>query len=154
MKYAGVVVDNNTNATDAVYTYRTDIPDIAVGQKVRVPFSMHDRMADGYVVSVSDDPPEGVSRFKSIASVCDDVRLTEEAVSTALWMRGRYLCRYIEAIKCFLPVSEVKGRSKDPFEGLEAEPSDPKELTAAQGKALKEISAALDARENRIFLLH
>ena len=40
MKYAGVVVDNNTNATDAVYTYRTDIPDIAVGQKVRVPFSV------------------------------------------------------------------------------------------------------------------
>ena len=67
MKYAGVVVDNNTNATDAVYTYRTDIPDIAVGQKVRVPFSVHDRMADGYVVSVSDDPPEGVSRFKNIA---------------------------------------------------------------------------------------
>ncbi|MBQ6670381.1 MAG: primosomal protein N' [Firmicutes bacterium] len=154
MKYAGVVVDNNTNATDAVYTYRTDIPDIAVGQKVRVPFSVHDRMADGYIVSVSDDPPEGVSRFKNIASVCDDVRLTEEAVSTALWMRGRYLCRYIEAIKCFLPVSEVRGRSKDPFEGLEAEPSDPKELTVAQGKALKEISAALDARENRIFLLH
>ncbi|MBR5731716.1 MAG: primosomal protein N' [Firmicutes bacterium] len=154
MKYAGVVVDNNTNATDVIYTYRTDIPDIAVGQKVRVPFSVHDRAADGYVVSLSDDPPEGVSRFKNIESVSDDVRLTEEAVKTALWMRGRYLCRYIEAIKCFLPVSEVKGRPKDPFEGLEAEPSGPKVLTKAQEEALAAIKAAAGAGENRIFLLH
>ena len=61
MKYAGVVVDNNTNATDAIYTYKTDLEDIRIGQKVTVPFSMHDRRAEGYVVSLSDEAPEGVS---------------------------------------------------------------------------------------------
>ena len=60
MKYAGVVVDNNTNATDVIYTYKTDLEDIRVGQKVIVPFSVLDRRAEGYVVSLSDVPPEGV----------------------------------------------------------------------------------------------
>ena len=46
MKYAGVVVDNNTNATDVIYTYKTDLEDIRVGQKVIVPFSVHDRSSE------------------------------------------------------------------------------------------------------------
>ncbi len=43
MKYVSVVVDNNTDATDVLYTYKTELEDIAVGQKVLVPFSIHNR---------------------------------------------------------------------------------------------------------------
>ena len=136
MKYAGVVVDNNTNATDVIYTYKTDLEDIRVGQKVIVPFSVHDRRAEGYVVSLYDVPPEGVKRFKAIESVVPDVQLSEEAVTTALWMRDRFLCRYIEALKCFLPVSDVKRKTKDPFEDIEPEPVTVKDLTAEQTAAL------------------
>ncbi|MBQ3931765.1 MAG: primosomal protein N', partial [Firmicutes bacterium] len=154
MKYAGVVVDNNTNATDAIYTYKTDLEDIRIGQKVMVPFSMHDRRAEGYVVSLSDEAPEGVKRFKSIESVVPDVQLSEEAVGTALWMRDRFLCRYIEALKCFLPVSDVKRKTKDPFEDIEPEVPSVKELTEEQTAALARIGSALAERRNRIFLLH
>ncbi len=154
MKYVGVIIDNNTSATDTIYTYRTDFDDISVGQKVIVPFSMHDRRAEGYVASVSDEPPEGVKRFKDILEIVPDVKLTEEAMKTAMWMRGRFLCRYIEAVKCFLPVSDAKRKTKDPFEDIEIEPSEPKRLTPAQAEALSQINHAVGSRQNSIFLLH
>ena len=154
MKYAGVIIDNNTSATDVIYTYKTELEDIDVGQKVLVPFSVHNRMTEGYVASLSDDPPEGISRIKEIKQIVPEVKLTEEAMKTAVWMRGRFLCRYIEAVKCFLPVSDVKRKTKDPFEDIEAVPSEAKELTQAQAAALSEIDAAIDDRVNRIFLLH
>ena len=154
MKYAGVVVDNNTSATDALYTYRTELEDIAVGQKVIVPFTMHDRRAEGYVATLSDEAPEGLSRIKEITEIVPGVQLAEEAMKTALWMHDRFLCRYIEAVKCFLPVSEAKRRTKDPFADLEYEPSGPKELTKAQAAALAEINSAVESRKNTVFLLH
>ena len=154
MKYAGVVVDNNTNATDQIYTYASDLEDLRVGQKVTVPFSKHDRKAEGYVVSVSDEAPEGVKRFKKIDAIVPGTCLTEEAVQTALWMRDRFLCRYIEAIKCFLPVSEVRRKTKDPFEDIEAEPTQPETLTDEQYAAMSEIALAIYGRKNEIFLLH
>ena len=154
MKYAGVIVDNNTDATDVIYTYKTDLDDIAVGQKVLVPFSIHNRKTEAYVVSVSDEAPEGVKSFKSVLGIVPGTKLTEEAVTTALWMRDRFLCRYIEAVRCFLPVSDVKRKTKDPFEGIEPEQAEPKVLTEAQTDALARIDEALKARKNKIFLLH
>ena len=156
MKYVSVVVDNNTDATDVLYTYKTELEDIAVGQKVLVPFSIHNRKAEGYVAVLSDQAPEGIApgKIKAVSEIVPGVQLSEEAVKTALWMRDRFLCRYIEAVRCFLPVSEVKRKTKDPFEAIEAEASGPKELTKAQAAALSEIEKAIDARQNRIFLLH
>ena len=65
MSYVSVVVDNNTNATDELYTYLWDLPDVepVPGCKVRVPFSIHNKETDGYVASVSEEAPEGVKRF-------------------------------------------------------------------------------------------
>ena len=39
MKYVSVIVDNNTNATDDLYTYISEFNDIKVGNKVTVPFA-------------------------------------------------------------------------------------------------------------------
>ena len=156
MKYVSVIVDNNTDATDVLYTYKTDLPDIAVGQKVIVPFSIHNRKTEAYAVQISEEPPEGLesSKIKAILEIVPGLQLSEESVKTALWMRDRFLCRYIEAVRCFLPVSEVKRKTKDPFEAIEAEPSEPKTLTDAQASALSEISAAIDGHQNKVFLLH
>ena len=154
MKYIDVIVDNNTDATDVLYTYCTDLEDIRVGQKVVVPFTIHNKETEGYVARVLSAAPEGVKRIKQIKAALEGPELSEEAVQTALWMRDRFLCRYIEAVKCFLPVSEVKRRTKDPFGDIEAEPTQPKALTEPQAEALQAIGGAVERQENRIFLLH
>ena len=161
MKYADVVIDNNTDATDSFYTYA--IPedmDVFVGCKVYLSFGMHNRQTEGYVVDIKDEKPDGIKNIKKISSVDADVCLSEEAVRTAIWMHNRCLCRYIEALKCFLPVSDVKRKTKDPFENIEisSEDADPKILTEEQSDALNKISSYIQGEYpaddfNGIFLL-
>ena len=160
MRYADVVIDNNTDATDLRYTYAYDGAEdtlLSAGRKVKVPFGMHDRETDGYVTAVHDELPEGLpkGRIKKIRELDENVCLSEEAVRTALWMRNRYLCRYIEALKCFLPISEVKRKTKDPFADMELSGDDsvPKELNGEQKEALHEIEKLLSERKHGIFLL-
>ena len=142
MKYVNVVVDNNTDATDLIYTYACEDDSVFIGQRVKVPFSMHNREADAYVVGISDTRPEDIKKIKKVKELDPDAKLNEETVRTALWMRNRCLCRYIEAIKCFLPPADVKGKTKDPLEGIECSPEDAKEkkLNPSQQKAKDEIS--------------
>ena len=156
MSYVSVVVDNNTNATDELYTYLWDLPDAEPrkGCKVRVPFSIHNKETDGFIAGISETPPEGVKRFKKVLKPLPEEGLTCEAMETALWMRSRYLCRYIEAVKCFLPGNtQAKRRTKDPFEGLEVQPQQALELNPDQKKALNAVAEALDRHENENFLL-
>jgi primosomal protein N' (replication factor Y) len=157
MKYLNVIVDSNTNSTDELYTYACDIEGAAVGSRVKVSFGTRKRLIDAYVAQVLEEPPEGIpaGKIKKIAELDKDFSLSEEAMSTALWMHRRYLCRYIEAVNCFLPsFNSRNGRSRDPFEDIEQRPEEAKELTEAQRKAAAEIGAAVESGEHSIFLLH
>ena len=137
MKYVDVIIDNNTDATDELYTYRCEFDGVKAGDRVSLPFGVHNRQSEAYVVKVSDTAPEGVRRFKNVTEILEPGCLTAEAVDTAVWMRGRCLCRYIEAIKCFLPgYTQSKRKIKDPFEGIEADPDTAKELNDEQAAAL------------------
>lgn len=154
MKYADIVVDNNTNATDEIYTYLCEESSIEEGQKVRVPFARSNRLIDGYVVAVKDKAPEGVKRLKSVASIDPDIKLSKEALETALWMRNRYLCRHIEAIKLFLPDNvQAKRRTKDPFEAIQVVPSLPETLTKQQQTAFERINQEIANKRHKVFLL-
>ncbi len=154
MRYADVIVDNNTNATDELYTYACDFDEAVPGEKVIVGFGTANRRTEGYIARLFAERPEGVRRFKHIEELCPDVILSPEALRTALWMRNRYLCRYIEAVKCFLPGGEAKRKTKDPFEGIEPEEETEKTLTEAQQKALSQISASVEKKEHAVYLLH
>ena len=154
MIYVDVVVDNNTNATDELYSYASEFEDIRPGQRVKVPFSVHNRMIDGYVAHILDGPPEGVKRFKKIAEICPD-SLTEEAMDTALWLRNRCLCRYIEAVKLFLPAdTEVRRKTKDPFENIDDTYVPAPELNEEQEAVLGRICGSLERKKHEAFLLH
>lgn len=155
MKYVDLIVDNNTNATDELYTYACEDDSIEVGRKVRVPFGIHNRIVDAYVADVKDKAPDGVKKFKKVLDTDDEPRLTEEAIETAVWMRGRYMCRYIEAVKCFLPgYTLAKRKTKDPFASIEISTDEAKPATADQLQALAKIYKSLDERRHEIFLLH
>jgi primosomal protein N' (replication factor Y) len=154
MKYVDLIVDNNTNATDGPYTYACREDDIAPGCRVRVPFARGNRLMDGYVIAVGDQPSEKMRNIKEVVQIDRDVRLTQEELETALWMRNRTLCRYIEAIKMFVPDEEkVLGKTKDPFAGFEVSSSVPENLTGEQARAFEGISGPLDHREHKVFLL-
>lgn len=159
MKYVNVVIDNKSNSTDSFFTYSCSDDSVKAGSKVKVPFARSRNLREGYVVSVV--PEEEISeelrkKLKPVSEIDRDVCLTDEMVSTALWMKRRYLCRYIDAIRCFTPAGSVAKRralqnslAKEMGEAEEIE-----ELTAEQQSGLKLIEKAVKSRDHNRFLVH
>lgn len=159
MKYIDVVIDNKSDSTDMLYTYACEDENVKLGSKVHVPFARSKNLREGYVINtVSEDSldPAVIPKIRKVDHVDDEISLTEEMVSTAVWMRGRYVCRYIDAIHCFTPVGSKAKRG-----GLESVISDrdeedtiSKTLTPEQEAALEIIGQAIDRHEAERFLIH
>lgn len=157
MKYANLVIDNRSDSTDIFYTYGCDEDHLKVGSKVYVPFAKGNRLREAYVVSLTDNISDDMhKKLKFIEKIDKEVSLSEEMIRTALWMKSRYLCRYIDGLKCFVPVgSKAKRREiKDPVKEESIGHSDSKMLTQQQRKALEQIGKAVDSDRHERFLIH
>ena len=158
MKYVDVVIDNNTAHTDNLFTYQCEDDSVRVGSKVFVPFTRGDRMKDAYVFRVADRPPEEIKgvRLKSVAGIDPDISLSEEAVETCVWMKAHYLCRYIDAVKCFTPAGKPskRGKVRTPYKDAVFERNEAKQLTGEQEDAVRGIRPFIEDRLHKVFLIH
>ena len=162
MRYADIVIDNKTDHTDQPYTYACGQLDVQCGDKVYVPFAFGRKLREGYVLAVRAQIDEELKpKLRSIDRVDEEVSLSEEMVRTAVWMRGRYVCRYIDALRCFTPVGHKRMRrqsgSEEEVLGVGFADDGAEEvltLTGEQRAALEQISEASDHREHSRFLLY
>ncbi len=156
MKYADVIIDNSSDNTDNFYTYGCNDDFIYPGQRVTVPFAKGNREVSAYVFRVYDKLETELRSLKYILHIDEGFRLTQELLDTCSWMKKRYLCRYIDAIKCAVPAgSPAKRRKTDPAFGNDAgEAQDINELTPEQANALKSILPAVKAKRHEAFLIH
>lgn len=158
MKYVNVVVDHNSNQTDGFYTYEIEEDGIRAGDKVRVSFARSRKLKDAYVFEVMDELPGEIKGLKRIAGTDGTVRLGAEAIETCRWMRSRYLCRYIDAVKCFTPAGSPskRGKKRRPLGEQEtaAETIPPPELTAEQQSALSAMEPVLGQNKHHVFLIN
>lgn len=160
MKYVDVVIDNKSNSTDSFFTYKCEDDAVKVGSKVYVPFAKSTKTREGYVVAVSDDASAidetVLPKLRAVVDVDRDVSLTEEMVRSALWMRGRYLCRYIDAIRCFTPAGSaaVRREKQDSLAGERGFAEPVESLTDEQEQAVRQIDEAIGNRQNERFLIH
>ncbi len=156
MKYIDVAIDNKSEHTDTLYTYGCEDDRVRIGQKVFVPFGLGDRVRDAYVFRVSDSPDKEYRTLKYAERLDEEICLTEEIMETCRWMKTRYLCKYIDAVKCFTPAGSKskRGKERTPYKDAEGEPGAIPKLTAQQAAALKPIRQAIGAREHRRFLLY
>lgn len=159
MRYVDLVIDNNTDSTDMLYTYGCENDEIAVGNKVYVPFAKGNRLKEGYVFAVSQNLPAGIKdikKLKYVESTDEQVSLPPEAVRTCEWMKKRYLCRYIEAVKCFTPAgtSSKRGKKRNPYKDALGERRPIPELNEEQRNALAPMQEAIGVKQHKIFLLH
>ena len=108
MRYANVIVDISASEIDRLFSY--SVPEgmeLTPGQQVAVPFGP--RTIEGFVVSLSDTcslPPEKVRSV--IRPVHDYPVILPELVELALWMKGRYLCNLVDALRLMIP-AEMRG---------------------------------------------
>lgn len=160
-RFAAVVIDGRSKATDALYTYRVPYrwesgAESRVGDRVLAPFGRSDGERVGYIVRFLTDPGCPPARIKAVRACDDSLPLTPEIMTTIVWLRQRYAITYADGLRCFLPQGGPPrdGRPKTPYADLHPAPETEPTLTDEQAAALKPVREAILAREQTCFLLH
>ncbi len=156
MKYVNVVIDNSSDSTDSLFTYRSVSDDINIGDKVRVTFGAGNRAKDAYVFEIVDSADGNIKNIKDIGDIDKSASLDPETVSLCKWMKERYFCRYIDAVKCFTPAGSVskKGRERNPNKDAETDLVPAPELTREQELAMDAVRPHIDAGRHKAVLIH
>lgn len=156
MKYIDVAIDNKSEHTDTLYTYGCRDDRVQIGQKVYVPFGLGNKVRDAYVFRVSDEPEKEYKNLKYAEALDEEVCLGKEIIDTCSWMKRRYLCKYIDAVKCFTPAgsSSKRGKERNPYKGAQGEEAGPPELNSQQKAVLQPISEAIERKLHQRFLLY
>lgn len=107
MLFASLAVENTTYRFDTPFTYivPAELEDILKpGMRVTVPFGAGNRTRVAMVLGI-DTQADNTEKLKTIISTLDnEPLLTEEMLSLAVWMKGRYYCTLYDAIKPMIPV--------------------------------------------------
>lgn len=157
MKYVNLIIDNSSDNTDNLYTYGTEIPGLKPGDKVLAPFSIGNRIKEAYVHSFADAPADDIIKgLKYVIEKDADISLPSKSIEISNWMRERYFCRYIDAVKCFAPAGKAPKRDIEalPLYDTADESNDIPSLTVEQAEALKHIKPYIDDKLHKVFLIH
>ena len=156
MKFVKVIIDNVSNHTDQFFTYICEDDNVRKGSVVTVPFGKGNKPRTAYVFEVMDQDPDGNHRLKAVQEIQEEWAVPEDLMDICSWMREKYVCRYIDGIKCVIPPGEAskRGRRKDPLEGTEADLKPPPRLTPEQQAAMDQILPYVESRKHRTFLVN
>ncbi|GHV16850.1 primosomal protein N' [Clostridia bacterium] len=81
--------------------------DVEIGARVFVPFGARNKLTEGIVIALSEQPEN--SSLKSISKIIDTTPLiTPELVELAMWMKEHYFCTFGQAFQCVMPSGEKK----------------------------------------------
>lgn len=115
MQIAQVIVNNNSYQTDKLFDYEipTDLfRKVKRGIRVMVPFGNGNKRLEAYVLNVTESNSRNSKLKKVLAVIDEEPILSEDQLRLVFWMRNQYLCKYIEAIHCFIPKSMVNKERK------------------------------------------
>jgi len=112
--YAEIIINSDALEIDRLFTYKVPyelIEKINVGFRVKVPFGQRSKPVEGFVYSIlQDDCINFKYRVKDILSLCDDdAILTNDDIEMIQFLRKRYLCKFIDAVRLMIPVGIMKG---------------------------------------------
>lgn len=106
-KFVQLILNNNSKSIDQLFTYGVpkDLENAAEnGKRVKVSFGNNKHMIDGLIVSVDLSCQISEAKIKPIIDVIDDMPVVnEEMIRLIFWMRERYICKYSDAVRLFIP---------------------------------------------------
>lgn len=111
--YAEIIINSDALEVDRLFTYK--VPEefrysISAGHRVMVPFGMGNKKVEGFVYTLTTDDIKITYRVKNIVKLCDeDPILTSDNLKLVDFLRKKYLCRYIDAIRLMIPAGIMKG---------------------------------------------
>ncbi|WP_051569126.1 primosomal protein N' [Alkaliphilus transvaalensis] len=110
-----VIVDQNSYQTDRIFDYiiPTNLQgEICVGMRVIVPFGKGNKRLEAYVLNIEEKVVDTSTHKEMIEAIDYEPILTEDQIKMILWMKNKYLCKYIEAIHCLIPAGIVQKERK------------------------------------------
>ena len=112
--YAEIIINSDALEIDKLFTYKVPyelLENINVGFRVKVPFGARSKPIEGFVFSIlQDDSIKFDYKVKEILELCDDEPiLTRDDFELIYFLRKKYLCKYIDAIRLMIPVGIMKG---------------------------------------------
>ncbi|WP_407644969.1 primosomal protein N' [Clostridium polyendosporum] len=111
--FAGIIVNNDSVQVDRPFTYLVDegiSNRVKIGHRVKVPFGKGNKLIEGFVITLSNFFQGDISKLKAVKTLCEETPiLTKEDLTIIEFMRERYLCKYIEAIRVLIPTGIMKG---------------------------------------------
>jgi primosomal protein N' (replication factor Y) len=111
--YAEVIVNSEAIELDRAFTYK--VKDeyneiIQVGHRVKVPFGKGNKPVEGFVMALKCDGVDKIKGIKNISSILDEEPiLSRDDLKVIDFLRERYLCKYIDAIRTIIPVGLMSG---------------------------------------------
>lgn len=112
--YAEVIINSDAVEIDRPFTYKIPyefLENVDVGFRVKIPFGARSKPVEGFILAIVEDSKIQVSyKIKEILSICDkEAILTKDDIEIIKFLRRKYLCKFIEAIRLMIPVGIMKG---------------------------------------------
>lgn len=112
--YAEIIINSDALEIDRLFTYKVPYElqeNINLGFRVKVPFGPRNKPTEGFVFSIlKDNSIKFDYKVKEILELCDDEAiLTRDDFELIEFLRKKYLCKYIDAIRLLIPVGIMKG---------------------------------------------
>lgn len=112
--YAEIIINSDAVEVDRPFTYRVPFEmedDIDIGFRVKVPFGIKNRPTEGFVYSLVNEEEANISyKVKNILKICDkEAVLTRDDLKLIMFLRKKYLCKFIDAIRLMIPAGIMKG---------------------------------------------
>ncbi len=110
-RFAGVIINRLALNIDRIFHY--EIPDslaeqIRIGSHVVVPFGSGNRTVDGFVLSLTHEIDFDGTLKEIIGLESPEPLFDSEMLSVCTFLKQRYFCSYISAVKTVLPPGSVR----------------------------------------------
>ncbi|MCC5911967.1 MAG: primosomal protein N' [Clostridiaceae bacterium] len=103
---AQVIVNHNSGQTDKIFDYKVPehlLETIQEGMRVLVSFGRGNKKLEAYILNIKVEK-EPAYRLKEILYPIDDKPILDKRqIKMIVWLKNKYLCKYVEAIQCVLP---------------------------------------------------
>jgi primosomal protein N' (replication factor Y) len=111
MQYADVIVDISVESLDKTYQYRIpkELEEQAVlGASVRIPFGKGNRIIQGYIVGLSEQPKFDLEKMKDLDSMVEGkLPIEGQLITLAAFIKENYGGTMNDALKTVIPVKKT-----------------------------------------------
>lgn len=108
--YVDVIVDISHSSLDKVFQYAVPtelLDEINIGMVVKIPFGKGNKIINGYIIGITNNPNYDKDKIKEIKSIAtNNITIEAHLISLAVWMKERYTCTIISALRTLIPLNK------------------------------------------------